>query len=199
MLYVKTSSNVSGYVYAGYLSVVETSLDSGGNTVNLCKPYDAVKDKELIRFGSFKGTDLLWHVISEGEDGSLLLVSHYLIITAPYNSRQGYNTTWENSSLRSWLNADFLKNAFSAEDRERLLNPGNGCLESDLVSLMSIGNVRNSAFMFGEGIYSPCWLIDKYAASSDRAYYMENGGFDESYHETVTNSLGVRPVIRISE
>ena len=60
-----------------------------------------------------------WIVLDE-RDGMLLLVSQTGLETGPYNSKK-QRTTWEQSSIRSWLNCDFLAQAFTQEEQCAIL------------------------------------------------------------------------------
>ena len=201
MLKVRTANDVSGYIYAGYLSEVET-VENSPDICSAAELWDPSSDPDarpgqIMQLGHFNGVPLQWQVISADADGSVLLISRYLTAVLPYNAGQGYNTTWENCSLRRWLNGSFLNEAFSEAERSLLISPGNGCLPDDKVSLMSKKDAASGQISFAEDIYSPCWLIDRYAASSDRAYIMNNGIYGDASHQVVTSPQGVRPVIRI--
>ena len=63
----------------------------------------------------------------------VMAISKYVLDAQPFHNEKGY-ITWENSSLRTWLNSDFLSAAFTAEERQLLAdallsnsdNPTNG-------------------------------------------------------------------------
>ena len=59
--------------------------------------------------------DIEWLVVEKSEN-SLLLVSRWLLDSRPYNDSFG-DVTWETSSLRSWLNGEFLQTAFTNPER----------------------------------------------------------------------------------
>ena len=63
--------------------------------------------------------DIEWIVLKE-QDGKLLLLSRYGLDAVPYNDRNT-DVTWENRSLRSWMNNDFLAAAFSPEEQAAIL------------------------------------------------------------------------------
>ena len=46
-----------------------------------------------------------------------MLISEKALDSKPYNTTRNYDVTWENCSLRKWLNETFLNNAFSAEEQ----------------------------------------------------------------------------------
>ena len=62
--------------------------------------------------------DIEW-VVLEKDGMSLLLISKYALDTQPYCTFFG-NITWENCSLRQWLNGSFLDAAFSTEEQNKL-------------------------------------------------------------------------------
>ena len=56
-----------------------------------------------------------WFILDE-QDGKLLLVSRYILDGKKYNEEETA-VSWENCTLRAWLNSDFLNAAFSAEEQ----------------------------------------------------------------------------------
>lgn len=60
-----------------------------------------------------------WQVL-EVQGNKALLISRYGLDAKPYNT-EFVDMTWEECSLRSWLNKDFLNAAFSAEDQKAIL------------------------------------------------------------------------------
>ena len=62
---------------------------------------------------------ILWRVLEVSGDEALLL-SEYGLDAQPYNTRSS-SVTWGGSSLRKWLNEDFLNLAFSEKEKERVL------------------------------------------------------------------------------
>jgi len=64
--------------------------------------------------------EIEWIVLDvKGE--KCLLISRYALDVLPYNV-EDKNITWEKCSLRTWLNEDFLQEAFSEEERKLILN-----------------------------------------------------------------------------
>ena len=94
-----------------------------------------VKVGDIITFGCYpqtaSGTDstpIEWIVLDR--DGSwALLLSKYGLDAKPYNTKR-VDITWEKCSLRKWLNGEFLNQAFSSEERSKIVrvkisNPDN--------------------------------------------------------------------------
>ena len=79
-----------------------------------------------VIFGNYPQTNdvndnspIEWLVLeSDGE--TALLISRYALDCKPYNEYQMY-TTWERCTLRYWLNNEFFNKAFSAEEKQYVL------------------------------------------------------------------------------
>ena len=88
-------------------------------------------------------------VVLENDGETALLISRYALDCKPYNEKDEA-TTWEQCTLRSWLNNEFFNKAFSAEEKQSILqsdvsadenpkystNPGNAT--KDMVFLLSV-------------------------------------------------------------
>ena len=78
---------------------------------------------ETVFFGSYEqdnivanGPEPIEWIVLEVEDGKALLVSRYALDCKPYH-REDTPVTWETCSLRTWLNKNFLREAFSGEEQ----------------------------------------------------------------------------------
>lgn len=81
---------------------------------------------DIITFGTYpqtaEGTDqtpIEW-VVLDVQDGKALLLSKYGLDSVPYNTERE-DITWENCSLRAWLNGEFLNKAFNTEEQASIL------------------------------------------------------------------------------
>lgn len=63
-------------------------------------------------------TPIEWQVLVIN-DSKALLISRYGLDAKPYNEKYA-DITWETSSLRKWLNSDFIKIAFSETEQDAL-------------------------------------------------------------------------------
>ena len=66
--------------------------------------------------------DIEWQVLEKQED-KVLVISTYGLDCQPYND-EDESVTWENCTLRSWLNDEFIKTAFS-KDEQKLVAEAN--------------------------------------------------------------------------
>lgn len=102
---------------------------------------------------------LVWRIIYNYGNGTLLIVSDQVIDSKPYNE-SAQNVTWESSSVRSWLNGDFYKTAFGGLSTGSILttavdNSAGSSLFSydqpnteDKVFLLSYGDLINESYNF---------------------------------------------------
>ena len=106
------------------------------------------RQKEAVVFGNYAGQEIVWLVLME-TDGKKLLISRDALDARKYHDRQE-PVTWENCSLREWLNEEFYREAFSDEEHATIclsevcadgnpewkVNPGNDT--EDHIFLLSI-------------------------------------------------------------
>jgi len=104
--------------------------------------FSLVQENDIVTFGSFEqdgntengAEDLEW-VVLERRNDRVLLLSKYVLACMPYNNENAY-LTWEECSLRDWLNNEFISTAFTDADRQLLAevlnkNNGNNKFETD--------------------------------------------------------------------
>ena len=80
----------------------------------------------VISFGTYEqdgdmsdGPEPIEWIIIDKADGRLLLISRYALDCKQYNTVAG-PISWEDCSLRRWLNRDFLYAAFTAEEQGKI-------------------------------------------------------------------------------
>lgn len=82
---------------------------------------------DIVTFGKYEqnnnrqnGTEPIEWLVLEIQNGKALLLSKYALDAKPYHDRYG-SITWEDCSLREWLNGDFLNTAFSEAEKNSVL------------------------------------------------------------------------------
>ena len=80
-----------------------------------------------VTFGTYQqsksgsdSTPIEWLVLARDGDKALV-ISKYVLDCLPYNTERT-SVTWENCSLREWLNKDFYNKAFSAKEKKNIVN-----------------------------------------------------------------------------
>ena len=81
---------------------------------------------ELVEFGYYdqdndpgNGKEPITWQVFEKKNGTLTLISLYALDCRPYNEEYG-DVTWKTCTLRKWLNGEFLDDAFTAKQQERI-------------------------------------------------------------------------------
>lgn len=123
-----------------------------------------------------------WQVLAQ-EDNRLLIISKCALDTIPYNNKPK-SVTWETSTLRTWLNHDFLNTAFSSAEQEAIytvsvsadpnpkseVDPGNAT--QDKVFVLSLLEVKK---------YLPS---DSDRVAMPTAYAVEKGAYESIMSKT---------------
>lgn len=126
-----------------------------------------------------------WDILSE-EDGRMLVISRYILDSQPYNVVDE-EITWENCSLRTWLNNDFLSAAFSPEEQSMiqattLSNPDNiffgvdgGNDTVDRVFCLSVDEALQYYSEYTIDPDDPDWFFSRSFMAEVTQYAIDNG------------------------
>ena len=81
-----------------------------------------------VLFGTFEqdndfenGMEEIEWIVLAREDDRILVISRYGLAQRAFNGGSSHRVTWENCSLREWLNGEFLETSFSEEELARIL------------------------------------------------------------------------------
>lgn len=97
------------------------------HTTNLTEQFNFVKQGKtnVITFGRYvqkkdgQPEPIEWCILDKKDD-RILVITRYAIEIKQYNAKDE-SITWENCSLRKWLNGTFLKTAFTKEERAMII------------------------------------------------------------------------------
>ena len=88
-----------------------------------------LKKGDMIRFGRYTqksdlsaDTEPIEWIVLETDGKSAKLLSRYGLTAKAYDENGWWPVTWENCTLRTWLNGEFLDTAFTDEEKKRLVN-----------------------------------------------------------------------------
>ena len=183
---------------------------------------------DVVKLGSYEqdnepanGQETIdWKVLAR-HDGKLLLLAVYRLDVKPYHSKTE-SITWENCSLRKWLNGEFLNTAFSKEERSAiattmLVNADNpekgtdgGRNTKDTVFLLSVDEY-NEYHEFIDDV-PPCTkYAERHGVSNTyggRVWWLRSPGLEPSWAADIaegylggsgaTAKSAVRPAIWVS-
>ena len=184
---------------------------------------------EYVEFGRYPvthaGTDetpIKWLVLEVNGDQALL-ISKYALDAKPYNEEYEY-ITWENCTLRSWLNDEFYDAAFNEEEKDCIIqtevkaedNPRYGTDAGndteDNVFLLSISEAEQyfdddesricnpTNYAVNQGAYTSngaCWwwLRSPGYYSSNASYVRGDGSVDDDGYNVYDTGISVRPAV----
>lgn len=117
---------------------------------------------------------IVWRPLHANDDGTVTFISEYGLDVIPFNNELK-TVTWEDCSLRKWLNNDFCLTAFTDRELNRIVTDERG----DKVSLLSIQEA-NAYFRSDED--RKCWPTD-YAKLKGAAMQSSNGRLECLRHD----------------
>lgn len=89
--------------------------------------YSRLDIGDVCTFGTYEqdnnmnnGTEDIEWIVLDKQGDSILLISKYALDCKPYHSGSEEQITWPYSSLRNWLNIDFLSTAFSELEQRHI-------------------------------------------------------------------------------
>ncbi|MBQ7502157.1 hypothetical protein IJT93_05505 [bacterium] len=148
------------------------------------------------------------------EKRQALLISKKGLDCRPYHSLT-VNPGWEASELRRWLNGDFLQEAFTSEELERLLPAGHsGAEPQERVFILSKDELDRylpaiserrcqiTAYAFSRGGYCDdqgdcCWWLRTDPKEADKCSVISYGGGAYEMEADFAHNC-IRPAIRIA-
>ncbi|MCR4720226.1 MAG: fibronectin type III domain-containing protein [Lachnospiraceae bacterium] len=114
-------NEIAGDEYPNLYDMVEEgklglTMDDSSNIYFTLGSYDTIDQYE-----NREKKDIEWICLDYDEDnGKALFLSRYILDKHDYNDEYT-DVTWENCTLRSWLNETFLYSAFSEKERKELI------------------------------------------------------------------------------
>jgi hypothetical protein len=115
---------IAGYSNVDSLLSTDDHLLAAAREAKLA-PYKTVGS--IVSFGQYEqdnytgnGKEAIEWIVLDVQDGKSLLLSRYGLDAKPYNMEYK-DITWEECSLRAWLNNDFLKSAFTPTEQSAIL------------------------------------------------------------------------------
>ena len=109
-----------------------------------------------------------WEILDYNENG-ILLISRYVLDWRPYNEETN-DATWKTSSIREWLNNDFLNSAFTS-DEQLYINLTRIEETGSYSSVYEGGNIKDKIFYLSVDEVMKYFTINSYYRySSDRIW-----------------------------
>ncbi len=162
----------------------------------------ALQKGDTLTFGSYRGTPIEWLVL-DVKGNKMYLITKNNLDVKPYHATRR-DVTWENCSLRKWLNREFIRESFTENEREKLIptmlqNPDNteykvrgGEPTEDKIFLLSMNDIDDMTEE-QRSINGWWWLRSPGSTQYRAAAVNASGGLDP-FGGNVHSGRGVRPV-----
>ncbi|MDO5019048.1 MAG: DUF6273 domain-containing protein [Lachnospiraceae bacterium] len=215
MMHRKIGRKISGMLLACCILLV--GIFQGGSS-NPMKTYAAEnKSREIaigsvVSFGSYEqdnnlenGKEPLEWIVLDRKEGSVLLLSRYVIDCEPYHEERT-DITWADCDLRFWLNGEFYGDAFNVNEQDRIMQtevvnhdnesydvPG-GFTTYDkifLLSLEEIGRYTGTNPERKAKATPYAKELGVYTYDEDAYWWLRSPGNGTSYAAYVSNKFGV--------
>ena len=195
------------------------------------KLFSNVEVGNVILFGTYEQDNksangkepIEWHALAK-KDNKMLVISKKALDCKPFNTVL-VDATWENCSLREWLNKDFLKTAFSQHEQDLIQSTSVsnylGNTTTDKLFLLNKTEVENhlkfsdrkcapTAYAIAHGAFTgvmsekngekTCfwWLRSQGINSSTACSCLNDGYFLNTGHSVNREDICVRPAMWIT-
>lgn len=175
---------------------------------------------DTASYGTYNGQPIEWLALAvDLENEKALLVSKDAVAMMPFDGDDPYSSDWESSTIRTWLNNDFVNTAFTSEEASKILTTTisvvanseygtiGGSPTTDKVFLLSEeeinryfpdGESRCINYEYEDGTDLADWWTITPGENSGRAVVILAEGTILTDGYAVGTELGIRPAIWIS-
>lgn len=193
---------------------IETENTSEDNTeIGLTNPYALCEVGDIIEFGDYEG-NTEWRVLAKEED-KIFLISKDIVALKQFHV-ENVAITWEECTLRSWLNSEYYDAAFSEDEKAMIIETKNKNYDNpvcsrgiggpdtyDKVFVLSIDEARENfegtldrRAYYGDDKYE--WWTRTAGSNQHTAAFINGDGKEALSGAGIDDAeLGVRPAIWI--
>lgn len=138
---------------------------------------------DYMDYGTYKGAPIHWRVLKQ-DDNALLMITDQIIETLPYNSDEKRETTWERSTLRKWLNGEFYRTAFTAEEKADIIACDVQAEGNPLYSTDPGRTTNDSVFILSIAQVEQLFKNSDQRSATGTPHAVENGLFEDNRHQS---------------
>lgn len=167
----------------------------------------SIQKGEDVLFGNINGQAIRWKVLAIENNMILLFCNNVMQILSYHQSNT--NITWEESTVRSWLNSIFFETCFTPAEQTRIVtinNTSNGSLNhftsggnitKDRVFLLSLGEVKQHLPFASARSIGQWWWLRSPGCYQNLVMAVNGDGKIHTDGYTPEKSGGIRPAIWI--
>ena len=175
--------------YSEAINIYSSLGDYKDSKTKIEQIYNRLSDGDILYFGTFKGSPIAWKILKRDSE-KLLLITENPIANKPFND-EIKNVSWETSSIRKWLNEDFIS-SFSEKQKEQIMNYGS---LSDKVFLLSVDEMDQLSKDVLFKTSAEWWTR---TVEDGAVMYVSTSGWIKAKGDQVVRDKGVRPSICIN-
>lgn len=112
--------------YSDFSKEKSVKLKEASKGYSLSYDFSKVKKGDVIKFGTYEqdgdftnGKEAIEWIVLYKTEGQIFVVSKYVLDGLPYN-KERESVTWEDCTLREWLNEKFYANAFNKSEKRMI-------------------------------------------------------------------------------
>lgn len=177
--------------YAEAVNVYSTLGNYKDSKLRIEQISNRLADGDTIYFGTYNDNPIAWKILKT-ESNKMLLITEKPIAEKPFTD-DVKKVTWETSSLRTWLNEEFI-NSFSVDQQNQILSTDTG-VSNDKVFLLSVDEIVDLAKTVKFSTEEEWWTR---TSAETGIKYMTATDWVISKGDQVLRDKGVRPTIWIS-
>lgn len=136
--------------------------DNDNDATTLKVDLSTLEVGQFFEFGYYGNEDMVWQVV-DIQDGKALIVCKNAVEAMAYNET-GEAVTWEECSLRTWLNDEFYNVAFNDEERSHIALTNLSTSGSETYN--TTGGNDTSDYVFIPGYFDELWTY--FSREADR-------------------------------
>ena len=154
--------------------------------------------KNIIEFGNWNDFPIEWLVLEENET-SLFLVSKEDLFDYCFNQNTNDGNSWSDSQIRHYLNTEFWDEAFSDEEKERVINTLLPVPNSTKDNVFLLSKAEAEEFLTNEErcLGMDWWLRNQPLNNTNCSFFVDNEG--KLSWNYVRYHYGIRPAIYIKK
>lgn len=225
--YSKAKVDFENQNYSKALPVFNSLIDykESKTYAGQCELYLLAKasNDETITMGNYNGIPIQWNILSKNESEALLISQQYIdtkIANTSNDGKYGHYACWSGSTLRQWLNNDFITDSFSSDITICLMTNSNHTYEYDIPNYKGWG-AEAITVTTEDKVYIPSiedveiyglvptsllgknseelitgWLRDRGHGVAFQKTLEPDGTYGSEWH--FRSYYGIRPIIRIN-
>ncbi|MBQ6381367.1 MAG: hypothetical protein IJJ41_07205 [Clostridia bacterium] len=218
MYNANADSETSSEVDMRYADIVYGGVAYRKVVINQYRPYclrsssnadNSNQDDNGYTIGTyyFKWEPINWKVLAQEDDG-VYVIAFNLPDAQPYHNYYK-GITWQDSTLRNWLNTTFLNDAFSSAEQSKMisatLSNDDDYTTTDKLWVLSRSELLNGSYGFATSAatadearkmagtdYAKCqgiW-VDSYSYSDKNSQWLMRTAGDDAYHIKAVDTQG---------